>query len=114
MEILIAAIIFVGLAVLIMCFNIIFRNKPFPDSEIGHSNELRKRGIVCAKEEEMKLWGPKRGGAATCDGASCSDCGLNALGSCDHHPAGPSSTRRPESPATAITVSASGAAPPSR
>ena len=78
MEILIAAIIFVGLAVLIMCFNIIFRNKPFPDSEIGHSKELRKRGIVCAKEEEM---------AATCDGASCSDCGLNALGSCDHHPA---------------------------
>ena len=63
MEILIAAIIFVGLAVLIMCFNIIFRNKPFPDSEIGHSKELRKRGIVCAKEEEMKLWGPKRGGA---------------------------------------------------
>ena len=82
MEILIAAIIFVGLAVLIMCFNIIFRNKPFPDSEIGHSNELRKRGIVCAKEEEMKLWGPKRGSAASCDGASCADCGLNALGSC--------------------------------
>ena len=65
MEILIAAIIFVGLAVFIMCFNIIFRKKPFPDSEIGHSKELRKRGIVCAKEEEMKLWGPKRGGAAT-------------------------------------------------
>ena len=64
MEILIAAIIFVGLAVLIMCFNIIFRKKPFPDSEIGHSKELRKRGIVCAKEEEMKLWGPKRGSAA--------------------------------------------------
>ena len=73
MEILIAAIIFVGLAVFIMCFNIIFRKKPFPDSEIGHSKELRKRGI--------------RGGAASCDGASCSDCGLNALGSCDHHPA---------------------------
>ena len=70
MEILIAAIIFVGLAV------------PFPDSEIGHSKELRKRGIVCAKEEEMKLWGPKRGSAASCDGASCADCGLNALGSC--------------------------------
>ena len=66
MEILIAAIIFVGLAVFIMCFNIIFRKKPFPDSEIGHSKELRKRGIS----------------AASCDGASCADCGLNALGSC--------------------------------
>lgn len=84
MEILIAAIIFVGLAVLIMCFNIIFRHKPFPDSEIGHSKELRKRGIVCAKEEEMKLWGPKRGGTASCDGASCADCGLNTIGGCDH------------------------------
>lgn len=84
MEIFIAAIIFLGLAVFIMCFNIIFRKKPFPDSEIGHSKELRKRGIICAKEEEMKLWGPKRGGALTCDGSSCSDCGLNALGSCDH------------------------------
>lgn len=80
MEVLIAAIVFVGFAVFIMCFNIIFRNKPFPDSEIGHSKELRKRGIICAKEEEIKLWGPKKGSTMSCDGSSCSDCGLSSLG----------------------------------
>ena len=55
MEILIAAIVFVGFAVFIMCFNIIFRKKPFPDGEIEHNKELRKRGIICAREEEMRL-----------------------------------------------------------
>lgn len=82
MEIFIAAIVFIGLSVFIMCFNIIFRNKPFPDSEIGHSKELRKRGILCAREEEMKLWGPKRNKSGICDGTSCSDCGLNISGNC--------------------------------
>lgn len=77
MEVLIAAIIFVGIAVFIMCFNIIFRKKPFPDGEIGHNKELRKRGIICAKEEELKLWGKKSSGKASsiCDG-SCSSCGF--------------------------------------
>lgn len=84
MEILIAAIVFVGFAVFIMCFNIIFRNKPFPDGEIEHNKELRKRGIICAREEEMKLWGPKRGSAASGCSGSCGSCGLNLNGTgCD-------------------------------
>lgn len=79
MEVLIAAIVFVAIAVFIMCFNVIFRKKPFPDGEIGHSKELRKRGIICAKEEEMKLWGKKssgKGTSAVCDG-SCGSCGVS-------------------------------------
>jgi hypothetical protein len=51
------AILILGIAVFFMCFNIIFRKKPFPDSEIGHNRELRKRGIICAKEDEIKRWG---------------------------------------------------------
>lgn len=83
MEIFIAAIVFVGLAVFIMCFNIIFRNKPFPDGEIEHNKELRKRGIICAREEEMRLWGPKKGSTGGCSG-SCGSCGLNLNGTgCD-------------------------------
>lgn len=78
MEILIAAVVFVGFAVFIMCFNIIFRKKPFPDGEIEHNQELRKRGIICAKEEEMRLWGLKKG-RYSC-GGSCSSCGFNSSG----------------------------------
>ena len=78
MEILIAAVVLVGFAVFIMCFNIIFRKKPFPDGEIEHNQELRKRGIICAKEEEMRLWGPKKG-RYSC-GGSCSSCGFNSSG----------------------------------
>ncbi len=48
----------VGLCVFGLCFNIIFRKDgKFPDSEIGHSKELRKRGIVCMREEDERLWG---------------------------------------------------------
>lgn len=83
MEILIAAIVFVGFAVFIMCFNIIFRKKPFPDGEIEHNKELRKRGIICAREEEMRLWGLKKGSTGGCSG-SCGSCGLNLNGTgCD-------------------------------
>ena len=63
-----------------MCFNIIFRNKPFPDGEIEHNKELRKRGIIGAREEEMKLWGPKRGSAVSGCSGSCGSCGLNLNG----------------------------------
>lgn len=77
MSVLIAAIVFIGLAVFIMCFNVIFRKKPFPDGEIEHNIELRKRGILCAREEEMKLWGPGKG-RGICDGSSCGSCGFGS------------------------------------
>ena len=52
MEIFVAALIFVGLSVIGLCFNIIFRkNGKFPETEISSNAEMRKRGIRCAKEE---------------------------------------------------------------
>ena len=52
------AVVLVGLGVLGLCFNIIFRKDGrFPDSEVGHSKELRKRGIVCMREEDERIWG---------------------------------------------------------
>lgn len=78
MKIFLAALVFLGIALFIMCFNILFRkNGEFPDSEIGHSKELRKRGIVCAKEDELKLWGKSSAsGAVGCSGVSCGECSV--------------------------------------
>ena len=61
MKIFLLSLAIVGLCVFGMCFNIIFRKKDFPDGEISRNKELRKRGIVCAKEEELRLWGKKNG-----------------------------------------------------
>lgn len=76
MKIFIAALIFIGLAIFIMSFNIIFRKgKKFPDSSIERNVELRKRGITCAREDEIKMWRKKTEKSFSCDG-SCADCPL--------------------------------------
>ncbi|MBE6232140.1 MAG: hypothetical protein IJN02_08020 [Bacteroidales bacterium] len=77
MEIFFAALILVALCIIGLCFNIIFRkNGKFPETEIENNKEMRKRGIKCAKEEELKLWGKKDAdGKPVCDESSCSSCG---------------------------------------
>lgn len=77
MEIFLAALILVALCVIGLCFNIIFRKDgKFPETEIENNKEMRKRGIKCAKEEEIKLWGKKDAdGNPVCDETSCSSCG---------------------------------------
>ena len=60
MELFLAAILLVALCVFGLCFNIIFRKDgKFPETEIENNREMRKRGIKCAKEEEIKIWGKK-------------------------------------------------------
>ena len=53
----------------------------FPDGEIGHNRELRRRGIVCAKEEELRLWRKRNPSAAArgerpaaCPEGGCDGC----------------------------------------
>lgn len=60
----------VAVCVFGLCFNIIFRGKPFPDGEISHNKALRKQGIICAKEEELRIW--KKTGK---HGSGCEACG---------------------------------------
>ena len=61
MEIFVAALILVGLCVIGLGFNIIFRkNGKFPETEIENNKEMRKRGIRCAREEEMRIVGPTK------------------------------------------------------
>ena len=77
MEIFIAALLLIALCVFGLCFNIIFRKDgKFPDTEIENNKEMRKRGIKCAKEDEIKLWGRKNAdGKPECDEGGCSSCG---------------------------------------
>ncbi len=75
----IAAAVVLGLGVLGMCFNVIFRRKDFPQFDVGSNEEMKKRGIRCFKDEDAAAQG------LTCtsprsDGA-CKDCKLYEPGS---------------------------------
>ncbi len=79
MKTLLAAIIFVGLAVLLLGVNIFFFHRPFPDGEISTPPEMRKRGIKCAKQEELEMLAAQKGKKLSCDGKvsdSCANCSL--------------------------------------
>ena len=78
MRTFLAALIFVGLAVLLLGVNIFFFRRPFPDGEISTNPEMRKRGIKCAKEEELEMLAARKG-RSVCDGDysdACASCAL--------------------------------------
>ena len=80
MKTLLAAILFVGLAVLLLGVNIFFFRRPFPNGEISTNPEMQKRGIKCAKQEEMEMLAASRQGKpAHCNGEftdACKSCAL--------------------------------------
>ena len=76
MKVFLAALILVGTGVFVMCFNIIFRKKDFPNSDVGTNENMKKIGIRCFKEEEMeRLEGEKKKCPGTYSDA-CAGCGL--------------------------------------
>ena len=78
MKVFLAAVIFVGLAVLLLGVNIFFFKRPFPDGEISTNPEMKKRGIKCAKQEELELLARQQG-KKICDGNfsdACASCSL--------------------------------------
>lgn len=79
MKILLASLVLIGLCVAGLCFNIIFRKDgKFPETEIENNKEMRKRGIKCAKEDEIKMWGKKKkDGTPDCNESGCASCGTN-------------------------------------
>ena len=80
MKTLLAAIIFVGAAVLLLGVNIFFFHRPFPDGEISTNPEMQRRGIKCAKQEELELLAKRSG--KTCSGEysdACESCALYKL-----------------------------------
>lgn len=81
MEIFIATLILVAFCFIGLGFNIIFRkNGKFPETEISNNKNMKKLGIKCAKEEEMKRWGDKKR-PADCESLGCRSCA-----GCDLHP----------------------------
>jgi len=48
----------------------------FPDGEISHNKELRKKGIICAKEEELRMWKNRKHTPKEqeCNLEECRDC----------------------------------------
>ncbi len=86
MKVFLAALIFIGIGVFGMCFNIIFRKKPFPQSDVGANEDMKRLGIRCMREEDderfAKMYSDKKDNAV-CSGTysdSCSGCGLYPQG----------------------------------
>lgn len=82
MEVFIATLILVAFCFVGLGFNIIFRkNGKFPETEISRNKDMKKLGIKCAKEEEMKIWGDrKRGNGCEDICSSCAGCELHPKG----------------------------------
>ena len=78
MKTLLAAIVFLGLAVLLLGVNIFFFKKPFPNGEISTNPEMQKRGIKCARQEELEMLAAQKG-KKVCSGnysEACETCAL--------------------------------------
>ena len=81
MKVFLAALVMIGFGVFGMCFNIVFRKKEFPQSDVGANEDMKKLGIRCMREEDDKRFSnmnSKKSGA-TCSGTysdSCQGCGL--------------------------------------
>lgn len=75
MKVFLAALILVGLCVVGLCFNIIFRKDgQFPETEIENNREMKKLGIKCIKAEEMALHRKNSKDNPSCDGDGCTSC----------------------------------------
>ena len=74
MKVFLLALLLLGLGVLGMAVTMLVKKDgKFPDGEISHNKELRQRGIVCAKEEELRLWRPD-----ACPPGGCEACAFGA------------------------------------
>lgn len=68
-------------AVLGLCFlglgvKIFFsKSGKFPETEIGHNKEMRKRGIMCTRQDEILRWKKERRQKVE-EPLSCEGCGL--------------------------------------
>ena len=84
MKTFLAALVFVGLAVLLLGVNIFFFKRPFPNGEISTNPEMQKRGIKCAKQEELEMLAARKKGKKPehCTGEftdACRSCALYEL-----------------------------------
>jgi len=80
MKVFLLAVILLAAAVAGMAVTILVKSEgKFPDGEISHNKELRKRGVICAKEEELRIWGHrghKHNKEQKCPEGGCDSCDL--------------------------------------
>ena len=64
--VIVACILFIAL--LGMAVKVIFhKSHKFPETSAGHNKEMRKKGISCARHDEIKCWSKKQNnGCSTC------------------------------------------------
>jgi len=55
LRLVIIVLVIVILSFVFLGFNIFFRKKRFPETEIGRNREMRKLGLTCPKYEEKQL-----------------------------------------------------------
>ena len=80
MKTLLAAIVFLGLAVLLLGVNIFFFRRPVPNGEISTNPEMQKRGIKCARQEELERLAAQKGRHCTGEYTeACKSCALYEL-----------------------------------
>ena len=81
MKVVLMAILLLALGVAGMAVTILVKKDgKFPDGEISHNKELREKGVICAKEEELRLWRKRHPSATagqrpdTCPEGGCDGC----------------------------------------
>ena len=87
MKTVLLAIGLLALGVIAMSVTILVKKDgKFPDGEISHNKELRRRGVICAKEEELRLWKKRNPSAAaagqrpdTCPETGCDGCAFSGM-----------------------------------
>ena len=82
LALLLLAFAVAGLAITIL----VKKDGKFPDGEISHNKELRRQGIICAKEEELRLWKKHNPKAAAhgrrpdiCPESGCEGCAFSGM-----------------------------------
>lgn len=73
MKVLVAAIILVGICVLLLSVGIL-AGRGFPQYDVGSNEKLKARGITCYKDEDARLH--RRSACSGNFSDACRDCAL--------------------------------------
>ena len=75
MKVFLAALLLVGICVLLMSVGIIAK-RGFPQFDLGRNEKLKERGITCFKDEDARFHERRK---SVCDGNfsdACAECSL--------------------------------------
>ena len=80
MKVFLAAILFVGLCVLGLGFNIFFRKGgKFPETDISKNKDMKRLGITCPREDELREQGKKPSGCTGKYTSACEGCAFRGM-----------------------------------